>query len=80
MVKQLKMLKNFVKFQCWFGAMLLMFGLVSVRRVITCVCAVGHPACQDGCVDLSVVQHASSATQLPKHVGEIKDKNFINKR
>jgi hypothetical protein len=40
----LKILKTSAKFLCWFGAMLLSFGLVFLRRVITGVCAVGHPA------------------------------------
>jgi hypothetical protein len=30
MVEQLKMLKTFVKFLCWFGGMLLTFGLASL--------------------------------------------------
>jgi hypothetical protein len=38
------MLKTSVKFLCWFGAMFLIFGLVSLRRVIAGICAVGHPA------------------------------------
>jgi hypothetical protein len=50
MVKQLKMLKTSVKFLCWFGAMLLIFGLVSLRRVITRVCAVGDLAYRARCV------------------------------
>jgi hypothetical protein len=33
-VKQLKILKTSVKFFCWFGVMLLTFGLVSLRHVI----------------------------------------------
>jgi hypothetical protein len=60
MIKQLKMLKTFVKFLCWFGAMLLIFGLVCLRRVITGVCAVRHIAYQARCVlSMNVLEHAS---------------------
>jgi hypothetical protein len=45
------MLKTSVKFLCWFGAMLLIFFLVSIRRVITGVCAAGHLAYQARCVE-----------------------------
>jgi hypothetical protein len=37
--KTVKMLKTCVKFLCLFGAMLLIFGLLSLRRVIRrCMC------------------------------------------
>jgi hypothetical protein len=51
MVKQLKILKTSLKFLCWFGAILLIYGLVSLRRVIAGVCAVGHPAYHARCVE-----------------------------
>jgi hypothetical protein len=66
-VKQLKMLKTSVKFLCWFGFMLLIFGLVSVRHEIPGVYAVGYPAYRARCVRCSVVEHKYGHRKMAAH-------------
>jgi hypothetical protein len=51
-IKKTKCLKTSIKFLCWFVVMFLIFGLVSLRCVITGVCAVGHPPYQARCVEV----------------------------